>query len=529
MSTREDLHDKWFIDLSSEDSSLPPKRRYSGSEVEDSNQATVHSRLEGAGYMDEWCQGINDMINDTSDSRLILHAGWKLGNIETRPGDPTSKSLDILKIADEQGVGVHIALGGQLLGKEANEESVSALGFDTAAIDSRYPTFGSNHMKYTLFLSAVKKFGLVGSIDINKSMWGAEPHKPNDPGLFGGPIHNLGVKLTGPVLQDIFLAFKERWNDDSRDEFKRRTPQDLKGAVENIGSAQVPDDWTLLKLAAAGWKTVPPKLHTEMSWSTSGNEKHDVQVLRTFGRGRDSPAIPGTPGYTWTDEGEYTIWASYLNATQTADEYIYIEDQHFIPFGFPLWCDRDWKFRQVTPFYQLKNALQRGVDVLVVTDKRIGSSTNMRYNHIKGVEYLLKHAENARGDFRIAHLHNGDRRIGLHSKLMIVDDELVLLGSANFSRRSFTNDGELNLAIIDEGNDFAADTRQSLWSEHLQSPVGTALDTARSTFKRGIREETGHLVDHSSIGWKPSRPSNQKFWLRIADPYGGPPPGDFLN
>lgn len=42
----------------------------------------------------------------------------------------------------------------------------------------------------------------------------------------------------------------------------------------------------------------------------------------------------------------------------------------------------------------------------------------------------------------------------LHSKLMIVDDEMVLCGSANINDRSLAGDRDSEIAIVVRGEDF---------------------------------------------------------------------------
>jgi phosphatidylserine/phosphatidylglycerophosphate/cardiolipin synthase-like enzyme len=70
--------------------------------------------------------------------------------------------------------------------------------------------------------------------------------------------------------------------------------------------------------------------------------------------------------------------------------------------------------------------------------------------------------------------------IYVHAKLMIVDDCYVIIGSANLNNRSFTNDSELAVAIVDADTipstmngsteticAFAKNLRLKLWQEHL--------------------------------------------------------------
>ncbi len=63
----------------------------------------------------------------------------------------------------------------------------------------------------------------------------------------------------------------------------------------------------------------------------------------------------------------------------------------------------------------------------------------------------------------------------LHSKLMIVDDEIVRIGSANFSNRSMGLDTECDAAIEANGDERVSqairDFRNQLLAEHLDVPA----------------------------------------------------------
>nr|NIQ93187.1 hypothetical protein [Desulfuromonadales bacterium] len=70
--------------------------------------------------------------------------------------------------------------------------------------------------------------------------------------------------------------------------------------------------------------------------------------------------------------------------------------------------------------------------------------------------------------------------IYVHSKLMIVDDVFLSLGSANLNRRGLFHDGELNLFAMsdqlraDAETNLARSLRIRLWADHLGLPVNVA-------------------------------------------------------
>jgi phosphatidylserine/phosphatidylglycerophosphate/cardiolipin synthase-like enzyme len=58
------------------------------------------------------------------------------------------------------------------------------------------------------------------------------------------------------------------------------------------------------------------------------------------------------------------------------------------------------------------------------------------------------------------------RQIYIHSKIMIVDDRWVTVGSANIDKNGFRDSSELNLGLTSPK--LAKELRSRLWQEHLQ-------------------------------------------------------------
>jgi phosphatidylserine/phosphatidylglycerophosphate/cardiolipin synthase-like enzyme len=74
-----------------------------------------------------------------------------------------------------------------------------------------------------------------------------------------------------------------------------------------------------------------------------------------------------------------------------------------------------------------------------------------------------------------------DRTV-IHSKTWIIDDEFVITGSANCSRRSLYTDAELSVGVLDEDPSdyhFAISLRRALWGEHCgkTDPAATIVLT----------------------------------------------------
>jgi phosphatidylserine/phosphatidylglycerophosphate/cardiolipin synthase-like enzyme len=68
------------------------------------------------------------------------------------------------------------------------------------------------------------------------------------------------------------------------------------------------------------------------------------------------------------------------------------------------------------------------------------------------------------------------REIYIHSKLMIIDDSMFTLGSANLNLRSFAVDSEINIASDDAVT--AANLRGRVWGQHTDGKFagGNATD-----------------------------------------------------
>jgi phosphatidylserine/phosphatidylglycerophosphate/cardiolipin synthase-like enzyme len=61
------------------------------------------------------------------------------------------------------------------------------------------------------------------------------------------------------------------------------------------------------------------------------------------------------------------------------------------------------------------------------------------------------------------------RAIYIHSKLMIIDDVFITVGSANLNQRSMSSDSEINIAAT--GQPYAADLRQRVFALHYGDDI----------------------------------------------------------
>jgi phosphatidylserine/phosphatidylglycerophosphate/cardiolipin synthase-like enzyme len=148
-----------------------------------------------------------------------------------------------------------------------------------------------------------------------------------------------------------------------------------------------------------------------------------------------------------------------LDAIAAAREHLYIENQFIM---------------DPTTIDALTAAAKRGVEVLCVAP--VDPDPNLLLypeEHMRLTRSALARfaeAENA-AMFGLVHEHN-DHSIYVHAKVLVCDDRVLQIGSANLWPPSYMRDSELNVIAWDER--LARDTRRRLWDEHLcgQDAVG---------------------------------------------------------
>jgi len=153
----------------------------------------------------------------------------------------------------------------------------------------------------------------VGGIDINTNRldgpghMGAAYRDPtedtNKPGTptnidppHASPFHDVHARVTGEAVVDAFGVFEDRYGFDS-----------LSAAANHV-----PDGLPFTTPAPANFASFPVR--------------HLVQLTQTEFKASDP-----SRGFSWSPEGNRTNAETYLRAIQSAREYIYIEDQYWIP------------------------------------------------------------------------------------------------------------------------------------------------------------------------------------------------------
>lgn len=503
MPSLDDLRRKWFLDFNNPPQSFPPAARHTGTRVKPYTDGNLVTPLiDGKEYMDEWRAAAQALASQPSGE--LYHSAYVINRVNPK-GAEYFDAFETLKAVKNSGKPVYTTICGHAgeVGNGLASSIMHAEGLTDTVRDLRFPSCGSNHQKFTCFKNPANPRAFLGSIDISYGRWDKPAHDADDPERPDGghATHDAGIMIEGPAVADVETTFLERWNDSTGP--KLMLPLNTPAIIS------------------------PPSTP-----SLAG--PHSVQVLRTYG----IASRGARESYSWSEQGEFTIWAAYLNAIKKSAKYIYIEDQYFYPFEWPPCYKRTGNAKESDLFFQLGEAIKRGVKVIVVVPGGTEDAGPLRF-HQKcqrdmGVYYLniAKDSNEAKangGDFVIVSLSKNFSPIYVHSKLMICDDEFVLVGSANFNQRSMTHDGELQAGILDKDNRFARDFRMLLWGEHMDLDLNDAgvLTTLADPLVSylAFKLSPGRVIQYTPepLPFDPTRfIFHEKLNNDIIDPYGGP-------
>jgi phosphatidylserine/phosphatidylglycerophosphate/cardiolipin synthase-like enzyme len=161
-------------------------------------------------------------------------------------------------------------------------------------------------------------------------------------------------------------------------------------------------------------------------------------------------------------------------------------DPLMIPSPAPLWTfDTNWQTAQRDELARLKEWTDTSAH------DRNGEDISWNSQRIKRMSDRLYKARY--------------REIYIHSKLMIIDDSMFTLGSANLNLRSFAVDSEINIASDDAAT--AANLRERVWGQHTDGQFAGGIATDQKvmaeTFKNW-KEDASTNLQKKARGATPS-------------------------
>jgi phosphatidylserine/phosphatidylglycerophosphate/cardiolipin synthase-like enzyme/uncharacterized membrane protein YdjX (TVP38/TMEM64 family) len=292
----------------------------------------------------------------------------------------------------------------------------------TFRLDDKHPIGASHHQKVIVVDDAV---AFVSGYDLTRCRWDTSEHAAHDPRRVDHraeaypPFHDVGMVVAGDCARALGDLARARW--------QRATDEEpLRAAVSPIDTAW-PDDVAI--------------------------EATDVDVAIS----RTEPAYNGAAGVA-------EVRALHLDVIAAARRHLFAENQYFTSrivsdaFAKRLRNDDAPEIAVLSPYTQsgwLEISTMGALRARIHRKLRAAD----RYDRYRLYYPMLPW------------LGESDGCLNVHSKVLIIDDTLLTVGSSNLSDRSLAIDTECNLAIEARGEPrlraLIAGFRNRLLAEHL--------------------------------------------------------------
>jgi phosphatidylserine/phosphatidylglycerophosphate/cardiolipin synthase-like enzyme len=306
-------------------------------------------------------------------------------------------------------------------------------------LDTHHPLYAAHHQKIVCIDDAL---AFVGGIDLTVERWDTDRHTCDDPlrlkedGSIYEPVHDLQMAVDGEAARSVAEVGYGRW--------KFATGEELSPVLPN-GADPWPED------LATDFVNVP------------------VAIARTYPSWGDQPAAQEAAALT-------------LDALSAARKSIYIEAQYMTAPA-------------IGNVLEQRLADPDGPEIVVIqTHESHGWAEElvMGTNRDRLIRRLRKcdHYDRLRVYYPvIPNGSGGECQVLIHSKLIIVDDVFLRIGSSNLNNRSMGLDSECDLAI-EAANEQERRTivglRDRLIAEHLEMPP--------ETFAEALEGSDGSLI-----------------------------------
>ncbi|MFK7988422.1 MAG: phospholipase D-like domain-containing protein [Sandaracinaceae bacterium] len=170
---------------------------------------------------------------------------------------------------------------------------------------------------------------------------------------------------------------------------------------------------------------------------------------------------------------EYAIAETWFNAVGQAEDYIFIEDQYFrVPMLVDVIVERMTEvpdLRLVVVTKPISELVDPGCEWTHRTHQQLKTLFGDRYEL-----YTLRAFDFTRDDLGPDETREFFADLDIHSKLIIVDDRFLSVGSANKNNRGIVYEGELNVAVLDDA--WVRDVRRRVIQDILPEGVAVSDD-----------------------------------------------------
>jgi phosphatidylserine/phosphatidylglycerophosphate/cardiolipin synthase-like enzyme len=295
-------------------------------------------------------------------------------------------------------------------------------------LDSAHPPGCSHHQKIVVIDDV---FAICGGIDMTGDRWDRPAHEDDDPGRVRpngkpyGPWHDATMAVDGPLAAALGELALDRWHRATGDR------------LEPVGGADPiwPDD-------------LEPDFRDQC-----------------FAISRTAAEYCGNPEVKEVEQ-------LFLDMIGRAQRFIYAENQYFTSPRIAHAILQRMREENPPEIVFVNPVKADGWLEQVAMD-----ATRVRLAQAIG-------AEDPGNRFRIySPVTEGGQDIYVHAKIMIVDDRILRVGSANMNNRSLGLDSECDLAIEADGKEIEgtiAAVRTRLMAEHL----GVSEEEVRTLFDR---------------------------------------------
>jgi len=288
---------------------------------------------------------------------------------------------------------------------------------------------GVHHQKFMVTRKGERTVAFCGGLDISFNRTPKPGTAGGDPHWSLGFVwHDVGAKLEGLITHDLEREFVEHWN---RERDKSTTKP------------------------LAGWKpfeTLTRGALGRADRKADANEQ-PVQMLRTVSVGPD-------PSNIRRDD----IWRGYFRLIGRARRFLYLENQYFHE---PKLADAIVKQAEAQPNLVVMIVVGTGTDD--PANAYTQHALALRLEFFNRLRPLAPSGPSLAGSKRLR-VYTLNYAGGItHTKLVLVDDEALTVGSANANPRGFFYDSELNV-VLDDAKTVTA-FRHRLWAHELAVPA----------------------------------------------------------
>lgn len=364
-----------------------------------------------------------------------------------RGGPSTLRRL--LSAASDAGVQVRVVLWDQPGTKNSKEvDFVDGLPNGAAFLDNHQGGFisgflaGSQHQKALVVKGADGLIAFCGGVDINcdrvcpggacgSSGGGNVVQASSGSAGTGQPLHDVHCRIAGPAAWDLLRVFVKRWYSNSSHDQRDAKKGPLRGLSEPVPQ---PVGQAVVRIG----------------------ETYNATATLPSG----SPLSLPSGRTTFRDR---TVQEILLTVIGQAQKFLYIEDQYLINM-----CAAE-AIRRALPRLDHVTILIAASQICDMPQRwalRKRFITHIRTSpHQDKLRVFVLGAPGPPGRPPIFGPHTY-----VHAKMMIADDEIAVIGSANMNRRGWEHDTEVVAAVMGparDGTPLARKLRLRLWSQHL--------------------------------------------------------------